>query len=86
MSLTNGPSQDLFVADGMATAKSLFIAVCQDWRMATLDDVARRQAADIDPHHAEPEYLALCSAEAAPLDGTFAVTHERLNGPFLAWA
>lgn len=50
--------------------------------MVTLDDVARGLAADIDPDDAEPEYLTLYSAEAAPLDGIFAVIHERLNGHF----
>lgn len=50
--------------------------------MVTLDDVVRGLAADIDPDDAEPEYLALYSAEAPPLDSIFAVLHERLNGHF----
>lgn len=50
--------------------------------MVTLDDVARGLATGIDPDDAEPEYLALYPAEAPPLDGIFAVLHERLNGHF----
>lgn len=56
--------------------------VCQYGLVVTLDSVARALAAEIDPEDAEPEYLALYSAEVAPLDGIFAVVHEKLNNHF----
>ncbi|MEZ5111070.1 MAG: hypothetical protein R2732_06180 [Microbacteriaceae bacterium] len=50
--------------------------------MSLLDRILKGIADDVDPGEAEPEYLQLYESESAPLDGVFAVLHEKLNGHF----